>query len=173
MPIDRMNFPGFQMAAAVLLFTTSVGPALATEKGWYAGFSVGQSELVDRDSFDDFCNQLFVVCGDKKSDTAFKGIVGYQVNNYFGIEGAYFDLGSPSVSTEAPIVAKATASMNGGSFSMLPQLPILDIGAIFGKIGVAAGNITVSTEAPIFDRRESDSVTGGTLLVGAGGSIEG
>ena len=171
MPTDRMNFPGFSLAAAVLLFTTSVNPALATEKGWYLGFSVGQSELVDRDAFDDFCNQLFVVCGDKESDTAFKGIVGYQINNYFGIEGAYFDLGSPSVSTEAPIVATATASMKGGSFSMLPQIPILGIGAIFGKIGIAAGDITVSTEAPIFDRRESDSVTGGTFLIGAGGSI--
>ena len=110
MPTDRMIFSGISLAAAVLLLTASVGPALATEKGWYLGFSVGQSEVVDRDSFDDFCNQLFVVCGDKKSDTAFKGIVGYQINNYFGIEGAYFDLGSPSVSTEAPIVATATAS---------------------------------------------------------------
>jgi opacity protein-like surface antigen len=171
MPTDRMIFSGISLAAAVLLFTTSVGPALATEKGWYVGFSAGQSDLVDRDAFDDFCNQLFVVCGDKDSDTAFKGIVGYQINNYFGIEGAYFDLGSPSVSTEAPIVATATASMNGGSFSILPQIPILGIGAIFGKIGVAAGDITVKTEAPIFDRRESDSVTGGTLLIGAGGSI--
>ena len=54
---------------------------------------------------------------------------------------------------------------------MLPQIPILDIGAIFGKIGIAAGDITVSTEAPIFDRRESDSVTGGTFLIGAGGAI--
>ena len=171
MPTDRMNFHGFSMAAAVLLLVSSISPVLASEKGWYLGFSAGQAELVDRDTFDDFCSQLFVVCGDEESDTAFKGIVGYQINNYVGIEGAYFDLGSPSVSTDAPIVAKATASVKGASFSVLPQFPILDIGAIFGKIGIAAGDITVTTEAPLFDRRESDSVTGGTILFGAGGAI--
>ncbi len=168
---EKMILPCFVMAAAVLLLASSVSPVRAAEKGWYLGFSVGQTELVDRDAFDDFCNQLFVVCGDKNSDTAFKGIVGYQINNYFGIEGAYFDLGSPSISTDAPIVAKASASVKGGSFSVLPQIPILDIGAVFGKIGIAAGDVTVTTEAPLFERRESDSVTGGTIVFGAGGAI--
>lgn len=171
MPIDKMNFPKIHIAAAVLLIAMSVNPASATEKGWYIGFSAGQSELVDRDTFDDFCNQLFVVCGDKDSDTAFKGIVGYQINNYFGVEGAYFNLGSPSISTEAPIAARAAASIKGGSISALPQIPVLGIGALFGKIGIAAGDISVTTEAPLFDRRETDSVTGGTFLIGAGGAI--
>jgi len=171
MPTHRFYFPGFATVATLVFLATSTGPALATEKGWYIGFSVGQSELVDRDELGDFCNQIFVVCRDKESDTAFKGIVGYQINNYLGVEGAYFDLGSPSLSTEAPIAAEARASIKGGSFSVLPQIPILDIGAIFGKLGIAAGDITVSAEAPLFNRRESDSTTGGTLMIGAGGAI--
>ena len=105
MPTHRFYFPGFATVATLVFLATSTGPALATEKGWYIGFSVGQSELVDRDELGDFCNQIFVVCGDKESDTAFKGIVGYQINNYLGVEGAYFDLGSQSLSTEAPIAA--------------------------------------------------------------------
>jgi len=168
---EKIFFPCVATAATVLLLVSSVSPVLATEKGWYLGLSAGQAELVDRDTFDDFCSQLFVVCGDEESDTAFKGIVGYQINNYVGIEGAYFDLGSPSVSTAAPITAKASASVKGVSFSVLPQFPILDIGAIFGKVGIAAGDVTATTEEPLFELRESDSVTGGTIVFGAGGAI--
>ena len=108
--------------------------AHATEKGWYLGFGIGQSELDDNDTFSDICDELFVVCGDKSSGTAFKAIVGYQINNYIGVEGAYFDLGSPSLSTDAPIVVDASAGMSRGSFSVLPQIPIGKIGAIFGKL---------------------------------------
>lgn len=145
--------------------------AHATEKGWYLGFGIGQSELADNDTFSGICDELFVVCGDKSSGTAFKAIVGYQINNYIGVEGAYFDLGSPTVSTSAPIVVDASASMSGGSFSVLPQIPIGDIGAIFGKLGFAAGEVKATATAALFDRTESDSVTGGTLLFGAGGAI--
>lgn len=165
----RTTLCAFTLSAS--LFLTCSNVAHATEKGWYLGFSVGQSELVDKDSLSSFCDELFVVCGDKNSGTAFKGIVGYQINNYVGLEGAYFDLGEPSLSTEAPIVVSASASMTGGSFSVLPQIPLGDIGALFGKLGVAAGDITIRAEAPVFERTESDSVTGGTLLVGAGGAI--
>lgn len=171
MRIPTRRFSVHALALVASFSLISLSDVHATEKGWYGGVSIGQSELVDRDSLSDFCDELFIVCGDKESGTAFKIIVGYQINNYFGLEGAYFDLGDPSLSTAAPIVVKASANMSGGSFSVLPQIPIANIGAIFGKLGVAAGDISLAAEAPIFDRREEDSVTGGTLLVGAGGAI--
>ena len=118
---DRLALAGVVATFLTLTFATT---ANATEQGWYLGGSFGQSDIVEKDVFDDFCDTVFVVCGDKDTDTAYKAIVGYQVNNYVGLEAAYFDLGNPSVSTTAPIVVDAIASFTGGSFSVLPQVPI-------------------------------------------------
>lgn len=159
------------MVFAFTAYLATTGAALATEKGWYLGFAVGQSELVEEDAFDSVCSELFVVCGDTNSSTAFKAIVGYQFNNYLGVEGAFFDLGDPGIATEAPIVVEASVTMSGGSFSILPQIPIGSIGALFGRLGVAAGDVEAKVAAPIFETGESDSTTAGTLVVGAGGAI--
>lgn len=169
--IHRELVSGAASAAILTILLVSTGPAHATEKGFYLGFGIGQSELVKRDTLEDFCDELFVVCGNDNDGTAIKGIFGYQFNNFVALEAAIFDLGSPGISTEAPIEATADANMSGISISVLPQIPILDIGALYGKLGVAGGDISVTAKAPIFDRTEKDSTTAGTLVYGAGGAI--
>ena len=150
---------------------TTVTPAWATEKGWYLGFSVGQSDIVNPERVDEFCETAGIVCGDQEEDTALQAVLGYQVNNYFGVEANLFDLGSPSLSTEAPIAASAEVSVKGGAFSLLPQIPIGSIGSIFGRVGVAGGDVELVAEAPSLSRRESASTSGGTLMWGAGGAL--
>jgi len=167
----RKLVSGVASIAVLSILLVSTGPAHATEKGFYLGFGIGQSELVKRDTLEDFCDALFVVCGKDNDGTAVKGIFGYQFNNFVALEAAIFDLGSPGISTEAPIEATADANMSGISISVLPQIPILDIGALYGKLGVAGGDISVTAKAPIFDRTEKDSTTAGTLVYGAGGAI--
>src|SRR5262245_38496014 len=71
--------------APVLLVAASPVWADAADPGFYLGAGIGKNDLSAEDdelgiSFD----------GD---DTAFKVIAGYQINPYFGIEGAYIDGG--------------------------------------------------------------------------------
>lgn len=156
----------------VLVALLSLSPiASATEKGWYLGFMIGESKLVSPEEFDDFCNTLFVVCGGDEGDTAFQFLGGYQANNYFAVELAYFDLGSPSVSVTAPLPASAQATMKGGVLSVLPQIPIGSVGAIFGRLGLAGGDAEVSAELPALGRVESESSVAGTVVYGAGGAL--
>lgn len=155
-------------AACAMSLTT---PAWATKEGWYLGFSVGESDIVNPERVDEFCRTAGIVCGDKEKDTALQAILGYQVNNYFGVEASLFDLGSPSLSTEAPIAASAEVNIKGGAISLLPQIPIGTIGSIFGRVGIAGGELELVAEAPSLSRRESASTSGGTLMWGAGGAV--
>lgn len=165
MPIHK------KVLSAIVIFVLTICPAHATETGWYIGLSGGESDIVNPEELDEFCNRAGIVCGQEETDTTYSIFGGYQFSNFVAVEGGYFNLGEPSLSTEAPIIATATAKMSGGSFAVLPQIPISSIGALFGKIGLAIGNIEISAEAPALARRESASATGGTLIVGAGGAI--
>ena len=159
---------------AISFFALLIGssfPVLATERGWYLGFSLGQSDIVNPERVDEFCATAGIVCGDEEEDAAFQGILGYQINNYLGAEATIFDLGEPALSTDAPISATATVNVKGGAFSLLPQIPLGSIGAIFGRVGIAGGDVELVAEAPSLARRESASASGGTILWGAGGAI--
>ena len=159
---------------AVSVFVLLLGPplsAFATENGFYFGFSLGQSDIVNPEKVDEFCATAGIVCGDEEKDTAFQGVIGYQINNYLGVEATVFDLGEPALTTEAPIAASATVNVKGGSLSLLPQIPISSIGAIYGRLGAAGGEVELVAEAPSISRRESASASGGTILWGAGGAI--
>ena len=159
---------------AISIFVLLLGPSLsafATENGFYLGLSLGQSDIVNPERVDEFCATAGIVCGDEEKDTALQGVIGYQINNYLGVEATVFDLGKPSLSTEAPIAATATVNVKGGALSLLPQIPISSVGAIYGRLGAAGGDVELVAEAPSIQRRESASASGGTILWGAGGAI--
>lgn len=160
------------ISTCLLLFLTASGvPAFASEPGWYLGFSAGESDIVNPERVDKFCATAGIVCGDEKKDTALQAIVGYQINSYLGVEGTLFDLGNPSLSTEAPIAASAKVNIKGGSISLLPQIPLGSLGAIFARAGIAGGEVELVAEAPSIPRRESASSSGATFMWGAGGAI--
>ncbi len=158
-------------ALTVLLLAVPSMPVSAIEPGWYGGFSLGESELKDTGSLNDLCSSVSLTCTDTSQDTAWQAIVGYQVNEYFGVEGAYFNLGSPSVAVSSPVAASASAEVTGLSISVLPQIPIGSVGGIFGRLGLAAGEVEVIAAVPSLGLSEKESSSGATLLVGAGGTI--
>ena len=171
MPNRRKSIARLAAISIFAILASSPLPAFATESGFYFGFSLGQSDIVNHERVDEFCATAGIVCGDEENDAAFQGVLGYQINNYFGVEATVFDLGEPALSTEAPIAATATVNVKGGALSLLPQIPIGGIGAIFGRIGAAGGEVELVAEAPSISRRESASASGGTILWGAGGAI--
>ncbi len=170
MPIQKFRS---RLAAALtgLLLIAPSAPVSATEPGWYGGFSAGESEITDTDVVSDLCSIGFVTCNDANNDTAWQAIVGYQINNYIGIEGAYFDLGSPSLGVSAPVAANATVEVSGVSISALPQIPIGSIGGIFGRLGIAAGDVEGTAAVPSLGLSETESASGATIIFGAGGAI--
>jgi len=101
-----------RLFAAVALCGGLISVAQAQDTGFYVGGSVGQG-FVDEGVYDD-------------DDTAFTGFVGYDVNQYFGLEAGYVDLGS--------------YRPEGPAADILPDLDATSAyGALVGKIPFSRG----------------------------------
>ncbi len=121
-----------------LALTGLSGPAFAqANEGWYAGVSVGSSEI------DDGCTGVpaGVSCDD--SDTGIKLFGGKQVTKNWGGEFGFIDLGEATLS--API---GTAKFEADGF-FLAGTGTIPFGqkekfALFGKLGVLRWDVTAN-----------------------------
>ncbi len=113
------------VAAAVLACFS--GAALA-QGSFYGAVDVGQSTAKDA------CAGVGAGESCNDTDTAFRGSVGYQINPSLGVEASYGNYGESKYSGFG-ITATATAS--GFQFSAIGSLPVSDVFALTGKLGVA------------------------------------
>jgi opacity protein-like surface antigen len=96
--------------------------AMAEGSGLYVALDVGQSK------FKDLCQGFSGSC--KDTDTALRGALGYQINQYIGVEGAYVEAGKSTASapgfsgeaklTDWQLVAVGTLPVGGG-FSLIAK----------------------------------------------------
>src|SRR5438270_8649982 len=82
------------LLAAVLGATVMTAPSVSMaqargDTGWYAGITLGQSDVKDVDCAGFSCD---------KKDTAFRILGGYQINRNFAAELGYQDLGKVTFS---------------------------------------------------------------------------
>jgi OmpA-OmpF porin, OOP family len=102
-----------------------------TQPGFYAGAGVGKAtiELDDEDGF-----------GFDADDTAFKVFGGYNFNQYFAIEAAYFDGGAPEETVISVPGARGTIEVGttGLIASVLGRVPLGDMFSLYGKLGFAS-----------------------------------
>lgn len=116
-------------SAALLLGIT--GPALAQG---YIGAGVGQTAV-------DICDDLTALgvpqCDDK--DTGVKIFGGYNINQNFGVEAAWMDLGEVSASGGG---TTATAELDGFSLAGVGMFPINQDLRVFGKVGLFMWDVT-------------------------------
>src|SRR5512145_941088 len=99
----------------------------------FVGASVGQSDIDE-----DITAGLITSGSTDSKDTAFKLFGGYMFNRYFGVEGAYVDLGEASYSGDffgSPVTG-GKVETSGFSVSALGSYPVTEQFSIFGKIGV-------------------------------------
>src|SRR6266403_2684803 len=94
------------LLAAMLGATVMAAPAVSMaqargDTGWYAGITLGQSEVKSVDCAGGFS------CDTK--DTAFRILGGYQINRNFAAELAYHDLGKVKVTGPANFDIKSNA----------------------------------------------------------------
>jgi OmpA-OmpF porin, OOP family len=112
------------LTAAGLVVTSGAMAQAQPDRGWYAGISLGQSDLKDACSGVPNCD---------KKDTAWKIFGGYQINPMFAAELGYSDLGKASASAagvSASVEATAWELVGVGAF------PINNQFSVFGKLGV-------------------------------------
>jgi OmpA-OmpF porin, OOP family len=125
------------------------------EPGFYLGASVGKASVEVSDA--DFDN----------SDTAFKIFGGYAFNEYFGVELAWFDGGTPDERFGAGVVEVELSGLNA---SVVGRVPLGDTFALFGKVGFASYDAEISARVngtTIFSEEGSDE----DLSYGIGGEF--
>lgn len=160
-----------QLIIPIVLCFFYIGVVNATEKGFYLGGAVGQSELEDIGELDQICVENGLVCQIEDSDTALMLFLGYQFNNYFAVELGYLDLGTVTAGTKSPIAANIGFSLEGGFLSLLPQIPLGEHGAVFLRLGVVAGDASLAATIPSLGLTESESNALAGVQIGLGGMV--
>ena len=152
-----MNKMKAGLVAAAVLASFS-GAALA-EGSFYSAVDIGQTTFVDA------CDGVGAgeTCSD--TDTAFRGSVGYQVNPSLGLEASYGNYGELKYS-DGFVNASYTAS--GFQFSAVGSLPVSDVFALTGKLGIALTEGKVSASAPCAGCAISTSASNTTVAYGVG-----
>lgn len=99
----------------------------------FVGGSIGQSDIDD-----DITSGLITSGPVDGKDTAFKVFGGYMFNQYFGVEGAYVNLGEVSYSgtfSGLPVTGGKVELM-GFNIAALGSYPVTPEFSVFGKIGL-------------------------------------
>lgn len=138
---------------AALLIAT---PAIAQDRGFYAGLSLGQSEAKDT------CDGIAgtgITCDSK--DSAWKIFGGYQFNRHFAAELGYTDLGEVNARFGA---FTETISISAIELVGVGMLPVADRFSVFGKLGLYRGEVEDDTN---FGPSAKEKNTGMTFAFGA------
>ncbi len=145
--------------AVMGLATLVAGPAVAADRGFYAGADVGQFAY-DLDTngvasqITDGLAGLGLSTSGVRTDTSEDGftyglVLGYQWLPYLAIEAAYVDLGDAEYkfgatvsdgTTSADVRARATIDSAGPSLSALGMLPFGRGWEVYGRLGVHFGS---------------------------------
>lgn len=126
-------------------------PVAASHADWYVGANVGQSSI---DASGDEIEQAFLIDDDfvasgttlDKTDTGWKGYIGYRFIRFLSLEGGYADLGEATFSTTivdapapfdaiTPFGIEGTATASGPQLSALLHLPLFGPVTAFARAG--------------------------------------
>lgn len=159
---------------SALMLASSPIVAMAADAGFYVGVSLGQSELDssagDIKSALEAAGATGVVASVDNTDLGWKLFGGYQLNQYFGVEVSYVNMGEfttdATYSTPVGSPVHGSAEGDGGLFSVVGTLPLGEAFAVFGKVGAFVWDVdaTASNSFGTLD----DNYNGTTLAYGIG-----
>ena len=148
------------IVAGIMGVATGFGAACtaqAADDGWYLGAGVGRSNG-GLSGIDTTLAGYGVTSASTVGDTAtaWKLLGGYQINKYFGVEGAYAKLGQYSISSTvsapgAGLGAATWEANNVWSLAALGYVPIQDHFSAFGKLGVAYSKVNFNYSDTVGD----------------------
>lgn len=148
------------LVALFTVLSAGSGTASSQDVGFYAGFNFGQSRADDVD-----CTGT-TACDDK--DTAFSIFAGYQVNQNFGVEFGYVDLGRASLDVPGfgGLVAIRFES-TGFEVSGVGIIPINQQLSFYGKLGLFLWDLDVRATGSGGTAALSEDGTDLTFALGA------
>ncbi len=114
----------FLVLAVLTAITLYLIPVESVSAGWYVGGAIGNA---DDDELDD-------------DDSGAKLLGGYQFNEYFGVEGAFVDLGDFDIP-----LSTDTLSQEGVTIQAVGRYPLGDHFSVFGKAGFFRWDVETST----------------------------
>jgi len=109
--------------------------ALADDSGWYAGANAGRSSATIDDARITSGFTGATITDDDRS-SGYKIFGGYQFNQYFAVEGGYFDLGNFGFNAKAPDgTLSGNIKLKGLNMDLVGTLPITEKFSVLGRIG--------------------------------------
>ena len=146
MKVSHKKFapPYTAMTLLVLgIFNTSMARADDSElEGWYTGVGVGDatSNLNNERIAEKILNGQATIdaLNTDRRDTGYKILAGYQFNNYFSLEGGYFDLGKTGFNAQMTPAStlRSEIKFQGLNFDLVGIMPVDDKFSIFGVAGI-------------------------------------
>ena len=126
--------------SAIILMASSF--ASAEYSSWYMGANVGQSNAdfnaqdVGRKVAGASLTANSITSDD--TDTGYKLFGGYQFNEYFALEGGYFNLGESSFTINTTPAGRfdSKTSVSGFNLDAVAIWPIADMFSMYGRFGV-------------------------------------
>jgi outer membrane protein OmpA-like peptidoglycan-associated protein len=154
----------------------AAGTASAAEEGLFLGVGAGQSTMKAESD-----NNVGRTLKLDESDNAYKFYGGYNLTNWFGVEGGYIELGNANQSESFPVVVtgnpdkvEGEVSANGWQGFGVLYLPLGNFD-LFAKVGGIAANIDVETKLhfpgpvpPAGTTHDKSSEGNGMMAYGAG-----
>jgi len=163
----RMALNG--LALLGLLASTNVLAEI--QPGFYAGVGLGTATIEIDEDVDGFKFDA--------DDTAFKVFGGYNFNQYFALEAAYFDAGKPEETILAFPGYKGTVEVGttGLIASVVGRVPLGEIFSVYGKLGFASYDAEIKARENgdvIFkeDGSDEDVAYGIGVMFNVGSSFE-
>jgi opacity protein-like surface antigen len=178
-----------RILALAILAALASSPAMAADRGFYAGFDLGQYayDLDQGDidaslvaALDDEGYEVLDGSSSTNEDGFTYGlIVGYQIFRYLAVEAAYVDLGDSNYQANVVVTdgvesgdlnAKLTAESSGALVSALGILPLPYGWDVFGRAGLYLGSTDLSERwtGATGSRSYGDSATSQDFTWGAG-----
>jgi len=96
------------------------------------------------------------------STTAYRLALGYELGQYFSVEGAYVDFGNINANL---LIGDVTASADGFGLAAIGRLPLGDSFALTARVGY------LSWDADVTLAGQGDSDSGSDIVFGIGGEL--
>jgi len=127
--------------SALALAGMTLPAAAAQPSGWYIGAGAGESRvnIDEKDITADLLASGFTTTSFKEGDRelGYKFLAGYRFNDYFALEGGYFDLGKFDyrATTVPDGTLRGSLEFEGWNLDLLGMLPISERASVFARVG--------------------------------------
>jgi len=162
----------------------SMSIAQADDSGqWYVGFAIGQSNYgSDIESGASLLNQELTNAGYtntvtySKTETGYVPRFGYRFNQYFSLEGNYFNMGSANVNAAITYPVSGNLSVDikltGFGIDAVGSYPLNDMWSLFANGGIIEASVKDSVAANALGNGAANNESSNNTTYDIGGGVQ-